>query len=210
MLCFHVQTYGGGRVQAVELQDLTSAKNAFKVRTADNKFLSDDLLQLTLSTKKPSARSSSIATSNVASPSASASPVSAVSSSDSQPVTANSSSGPRIGRSSVIPGVSTTTPVAKKSLPASMIATDASHAQTSGIETPSASSPALPPPPPPPPRPSKKTAIMMYDYAPEGPGIAVVRGEVVVLVETSDPNWWLVKNSNEQDGWVPASYLQIN
>eukprot|EP00604_Paraphysomonas_vestita_P002536 CAMPEP_0174818762 /NCGR_PEP_ID=MMETSP1107-20130205/1617_1 /TAXON_ID=36770 /ORGANISM="Paraphysomonas vestita, Strain GFlagA" /LENGTH=207 /DNA_ID=CAMNT_0016031093 /DNA_START=1305 /DNA_END=1928 /DNA_ORIENTATION=- len=69
---------------------------------------------------------------------------------------------------------------------------------------------SAPPPPPPPPKLTEKTAIVLYDYVPETEGISLSRGEIIVIVDTNDPNWWLVRNSNGSSGWAPATFLQLS
>jgi hypothetical protein len=65
-------------------------------------------------------------------------------------------------------------------------------------------------PPPPPPKSQEKTAIALYDFVPDGAGISLTHGEIVTVLDVNDPAWWLVRNSNAQEGWAPATFLQIN
>lgn len=88
-------------------------------------------------------------------------------------------------------------------------------AQTAAVKKPLNETETTPPvvslpPPPPPSKPQEKTAIALYDFVPDGAGISLSHGEIVTVLDVNDPAWWLVRNSNGQDGWAPATFLQLN
>lgn len=89
------------------------------------------------------------------------------------------------------------------------------HTQDSG-EGDGSASPAPPPRPVSVMRPKSMAprvtmATVLYDCPASIDGtLAIFAGETVVIVDNSAPEWWAVKNSDDQTGWAPASYLQLS
>ena len=53
-----------------------------------------------------------------------------------------------------------------------------------------------------------QTARVRFSFHAEHPGeLTVSSGEDITIVEATDANWWLVQNSTNQRGLIPASYL---
>ncbi|KAL5008187.1 hypothetical protein ScPMuIL_013768 [Solemya velum] len=46
----------------------------------------------------------------------------------------------------------------------------------------------------------------MYNYT--GQGIKVNKGEILLLVQRSNPDWWHVRRDDETEGFVPANYVK--
>lgn len=47
-----------------------------------------------------------------------------------------------------------------------------------------------------------------FSFTAETPGeLSVSAGEDLVILEASDPNWWLVAAANGERGLLPSSYL---
>jgi hypothetical protein len=209
MLCFYDRMYATKSRPTISLEDLPKIKQEFQSRKIDQKFLAEDFSVATLSAsalgepnqqKSAPTLESKIGGSIVLSPIHTVAPP--ISPSASAPVSAppppaaplnsanvaiSSEKGKTQGRLDIIP-TQLAAPI-KKSLAPEVVAA---------------------PPPPPPPKSQDKTAIALYDYVPEGEGISVSRGEIVTVIDPTDPNWWLIRNSNGMDGWAPATFLQAN
>jgi hypothetical protein len=208
--------YSTKSVPKISLEDLTRIKKEFQERKIDQKFLAEDFSVATLSVGSESENTNQRKGSILSSSSAPLTgQMKKESTSMSSPVTTDPAPPPpapprateaksdekekQKGRPSIIP-MAHVVP-AKKPLSE----TDLSPPVASPAPAVSA-----PPPPPPPPKPQEKTAIALYDFVPDGAGISLTHGEVVTVLDVNDPAWWLVRNSNGQDGWAPATFLQIN
>lgn len=54
------------------------------------------------------------------------------------------------------------------------------------------------------------TAVVLYDFAADGPDeLSVKEGEQVVVLEDDDNDWWKCRNSKNREGVIPASYLEV-
>eukprot|EP00039_Didymoeca_costata_P030161 m.28156 g.28156 ORF g.28156 m.28156 type:complete len:276 (+) comp7978_c0_seq1:219-1046(+) len=68
--------------------------------------------------------------------------------------------------------------------------------------------------PPPQPAPvagnGPKQIVAKYDYqANQGSNLSLRQGEILTLLECSNNDWWHARNSSNQTGYVPASYVEI-
>lgn len=53
-------------------------------------------------------------------------------------------------------------------------------------------------------------AVVLYDFDAQGDDeLTVKENDSITLVDRSDDEWWLVRNSRGQEGVVPAQYVQI-
>ncbi|WVQ81211.1 hypothetical protein IAT38_003333 [Cryptococcus sp. DSM 104549] len=58
---------------------------------------------------------------------------------------------------------------------------------------------------------SEETATVQYDFDADGEDELTVKdGEVVVIVDKENDEWWLVRNPRGEKGVVPAAYVQLN
>lgn len=208
MLCFYARMYSTRTITTITLDDLSRLKQEFQERKIDQKFLAEDFSVATLNntTNKSPLESKSIAEIGSLSPSSSSSTIS----SRPQPLsstekTETTQTEKHKGIPSIIPSNQSATQT-KKPLNENISPTGSSLSEGGSISK-TTTNPA---PPPPPPKSQEKTAIAMYDYTPDGHGIPLTRGEIVIIQDSTDQNWWLVRNSNGTDGWAPASYLQLN
>lgn len=213
MLCFYVRMYSTRAISKITLEDLPRLKREFQERTIDQKFLAEDYSIATLNInndskqRKASLYSPSGGSMESKSSAPAPVPLSISSPAASQPPPENNSNTnaqekeKHKGRASIIPSNQTVNQIKKPlndengELSSEVVASVAADA---------------PPPPPPRPKSQEKTAIALYDYVPDGHGIPLTRGEIVIIQDNSDANWWLVRNSNGVDGWAPGTYLQLN
>jgi hypothetical protein len=53
-------------------------------------------------------------------------------------------------------------------------------------------------------------AVVLYDFTADGEDeLTVAEGEDLIVLERDSDDWWKVKNSKEQEGVVPASYVEV-
>lgn len=45
-------------------------------------------------------------------------------------------------------------------------------------------------------------------YAFTGQGISMAKGEVMFLINKTNPDWWSVRKADRTDGFVPANYVR--
>lgn len=83
--------------------------------------------------------------------------------------------------------------------------------------SPVAPMPSLPTPTPTPPAVANpassiaKVAIALYDYEPVESGeLAIVENDMLIVLDNSDPDWWLVKHLKKHgEGLVPKTYVEV-
>ncbi|KAJ3315817.1 cytoskeletal protein binding protein [Boothiomyces sp. JEL0838] len=83
--------------------------------------------------------------------------------------------------------------------------------------SPVAPMPSLPTPTPTPPAVANpassiaKVAIALYDYEPVESGeLAIVENDMLIVLDNSDPDWWLVKHLKKHgEGLVPKTYVEL-
>ncbi|KAJ3270203.1 cytoskeletal protein binding protein [Terramyces sp. JEL0728] len=84
--------------------------------------------------------------------------------------------------------------------------------------TPATPMPSLPTPTPTPvpaaanqPSSIAKVAIALYDYEPVESGeLAIVENDMLIVLDNSDPDWWLVKHLKKHgEGLVPKTYVEL-
>ncbi|VVD03117.1 unnamed protein product [Leptidea sinapis] len=46
-------------------------------------------------------------------------------------------------------------------------------------------------------------------YAFSGQGISIAKGEVMFLMNKTNPDWWSIRKADRTDGFVPANYVQV-
>jgi hypothetical protein len=195
MISFYDRMYTTKNRPNLTLEDLPKIKQEFQSRKIDQKFLAEDFSVASLSI-------SSLG--------------------DPNKLKASSSSAPGFGASAPVSSVSKAAPAPPPPAVAAAVAPISETVKYQGRVEIIPTQPAAPikkplspevvaaPPPPPPPKSQEKTATALYDYVPDGDGVSISRGEIVTVVDSTDPNWWLVRNSNGKDGWAPATFLQAN
>uniref|UniRef100_A0A7S1VDK9 SH3 domain-containing protein n=1 Tax=Sexangularia sp. CB-2014 TaxID=1486929 RepID=A0A7S1VDK9_9EUKA len=53
------------------------------------------------------------------------------------------------------------------------------------------------------------TAVALWDFAgTESDEVPVRKGEVVTVIDESDPDWWMVRNQAGKQGTAPSNYLK--
>lgn len=58
--------------------------------------------------------------------------------------------------------------------------------------------------------PDEPMAVVLYDFTADGPDeLSAKEGERLILLEDDDPDWWKCRNARNQEGVVPASYLEV-
>ncbi|CAG5134240.1 unnamed protein product [Candidula unifasciata] len=73
------------------------------------------------------------------------------------------------------------------------------------------SSPPVPPVPPPRETAANKEYVAMYDYDPTDEwGLELVQGEKYIILDDSADNWWLARNVDGKQGYIPSNYIKLN
>ena len=53
-------------------------------------------------------------------------------------------------------------------------------------------------------------AVVLYDFTADGDDeLSVAEGEDLIVLDGESDDWWKVRNSNGQEGVVPASYVEV-
>ena len=53
-------------------------------------------------------------------------------------------------------------------------------------------------------------AVVLYDFTADGDDeLTVMEGEGLIVLERDSDDWWKVRNSKDQEGVVPASYVEV-
>ena len=54
------------------------------------------------------------------------------------------------------------------------------------------------------------SAVALYDFTADGDDeLTVLEGEDLIVLDRDSDDWWKVRNSNGQEGVVPASYVEV-